>query len=104
MTPSTAPGSRAGTRLPECLANHLTQCGHQEPGVSLAPAIHSSSVSVDFLLVQYWYLIRFGSGGLITPAMWPEPARTNSTGPPNSFDPTNTDFAGAMWSSRVASS
>ena len=35
-------------------------------------------------------------GGLTTPAMWPEPASTNRTGPPKNFEPSSTDFAGAM--------
>ena len=35
--------------------------------------------------VQCWYLPL--EGGLITPAMWPEPASMNVTGPPKSFAP-----------------
>ena len=50
--------------------------------------------------VQYWYLPE--AGGLTTPAMWPEPAITNSTSPPKNCDPRNTDRAGAIWSSRAA--
>ena len=55
---------------------------------------------LGFLPVQYWYLGLLG--GLITPAMWPDPARTYFTGPPKNCEPYSTDLAGAMWSSRVA--
>ena len=96
MVPSLAPGLRAGTMSPDDFASHAIQWGHQEPGVSFAVLIQPSSVSPDlgFEPVQYWYLTL--SGGLMTPAMWPEPARTNSTGPENNCAPLNTDTAGAI--------
>ena len=49
--------------------------------------------------VQYWYLAL--SGGLTTPAMWPEPPSTKRTGPRRYFEPRYVVFHGAMWSSRV---
>ena len=60
--------------------------GLLEPGFESCPA--------GLPPVQYWYLVL--PGGLTTPAMWPEPASTNRTGPPKNFEPRNTDFAGAM--------
>src|SRR5262245_53313434 len=102
MAPSFSPGSRGTVHSPECSDSHSAQLGHQEPGCSVAASAHCSSVFAGFGLVQYWYLTF--SGGLTTPAMWPEPDSTNSTGPPNRCEPANTDFAGAMWSSLVASS
>ena len=45
-------------------------------------------------LVQYWYF--FAAGGLITPAIWPEPAMMKRTGPLNSWVDLNTELAGAM--------
>jgi hypothetical protein len=80
---------------------HSIQFGHHEPGCSFAFFSQASSEPRPGLPpVQYWYLPLFG--GLTTPAMWPDPDSTNFTGPPKNFEPRNADFAGAMWSSRVA--
>ena len=59
---------------PKCRGSMPIQSGHQLPLVSVAPAMNCSSVSAFASLVQYWYLP--ASGGLTTPAIWPEPAST----------------------------
>src|SRR5262245_7549044 len=92
---------RAGALVGSCDLSHFSQSGHHEPGCSVAVFSQlSTSEPLGFSPVQYWY---FGlSGGLMTPAMCPDPASTNLTGPPKNCEPKSTDFAGAMWSSRVA--
>ena len=72
---------RAGTLSPDSLDSHLSQSGHQEPAVSLASFCQALTELYFFseLLVQYCYLLL--CGGLITPAIWPEPPNTNFTGP-----------------------
>src|SRR6476620_10865462 len=95
------PGWRAGTVALSCFLIQSIQSGHQEPGCSVAFSSHLSRLPSGSSPVQYWYLI-FLPGGLTTPAIWPEPASTYLTGPPKNFDPRKADFAGAMWSSRVA--
>src|SRR5215831_14610027 len=96
-----APGSRAGTSVASCALSQASQSGHHEPGCSFALDSHRSRFALVGLgPVQYWYFIL--SAGLITPAIWPEPARTKRMRPPKNFEPTSTDLAGAMWSSRVA--
>src|SRR5271169_557597 len=96
-----APGTRAATSVGLCRVIQSSQSGHQEPVCSLALASQLlMSALRGFGPVQYWYF-RF-AGGLMTPAIWPDPDTTNRTSPPNDFEPTITDFAGAMWSSRVA--
>src|SRR5262245_47531860 len=92
---------RAGTIFLSCALSHSSQSGHHEPGCSVAVLSQLSTLELlGFLPVQYWYLGLLG--GLITPAMWPDPARTYFTGPPKNCEPYSTDLAGAMWSSRVA--
>src|SRR5262245_14997198 len=94
------PGSRAGTSADSSSLSQESQSGHHEPGWSSALAIQLSRLPTGGPPVQKLY---FGlPGGLITPAIWPEPASTYLTGPPKNFDPRKADFAGAMWSSRVA--
>jgi hypothetical protein len=41
-------------------------------------------------------LVLADSGGLMTPAMWPEPATTSSVSPPKNSPSLNTDGSGAM--------
>src|ERR1700704_4704357 len=95
------PGWRASTAASPCNLIQSIQSGHQEPGCSLAFLSQASSEPLPAPPpVQYWYFPL--AGGLTTPAMWPEPDSTNFTGPPKNLDPRNADFAGAMWSSRVA--
>src|SRR5215472_15677836 len=95
------PGARAGTSVASCALSQSSQSGHHEPACSLAFDSHRSRLALVGLgPVQYWYFIL--SGGLITPAMCPEPARTKRTRPPKNFEPSSTDLGGAMWSSRVA--
>src|SRR3712207_4524432 len=83
-----------------CFLIHSNQYGHQEPEVSVALLIQSSISPSTGPPVQNWYLGLFGE--LTTPAIWPDPASTKSTGPPKDFDPRNTERAGAIWSSLVA--
>src|ERR1700733_4652218 len=96
-----SPGMRAGTSVGLCRVSQTSQSGHHEPGYSLAFSYQPSRSALRGLgPVQYWYL--FLAGGLTTPAIWPEPAITNFTGPPKNLQPSSTDFGGAIWSSRVA--
>src|SRR4029453_9885754 len=90
-----APIFRAGIIFLSCALIHSSQSGHHEPGCSVAVLSQLSTFEpLGFSPVQYWY---FGLlGGLITPAMWPDPARTYFTGPPKNCEPYSTDFAGAM--------
>ena len=93
-----APILRAGTISGPCPLSHSTQSGHHEPACSVAFFIHVSTLDpLGLSPVQYWYFGLFG--GLITPAMWPEPASTYFTGPPKNCEPVRTDLAGAIWSS-----
>ena len=61
------------------------QSVHQDPACWLAPASHSSAVFPRVLLVQYSYLL--AAGGLMIPAMCPDPPSTKRTGPENSWVP-----------------
>ena len=73
-----APPARAPAPAPDRASSQACQSGHQLPGVSSAPCSHSSSVGFDMSgLVQNWYLP--STGGLTTPAMWPEPDSTKRT-------------------------
>src|SRR6202042_1632211 len=82
-------------------ASHSRQCGHHDPLCSSAPLTQSASeMSLILSLVQNWYL--FAAGGLMTPAMCPDPDSTYFTGPPKNCEPYSTESAGAMWSSGVA--
>ena len=92
-----APAIHVAGMLGQPLAPSAATRSRDAPPRSLSHALERRSPSS---LVQYWYLTL--PGGLMTPAMWPEPASTYSTGPPNSCEPMNTDLAGAMWSSFVA--
>src|SRR5579872_4000584 len=96
-----APGTRAGTCVGSFALSQASQSGHQEPGCSVALASQPSRLALrGFGPVQYWYLCL--SGGFTTPAICPEPDSTKRTGPPKYLLPSSTDFAGAIWSSRVA--
>ena len=68
------PGLRAGTSSSEAARIQACQCGHQDPGVSTAPATQSSNSACVGPSDQNWYFP--DTGGLTTPAMWPEPAMT----------------------------
>ena len=73
------PGIRAGTSLPRYGSAHLRQSDHHELGCCVAPANQSFAVSGISLLTQYPYL--FALGGLIIPAICPDPDSTKRDGP-----------------------
>src|SRR5258708_23208036 len=96
---ASVPTARAGTCSASMLASHSRQSGHHEPWCSCAPLIQSASVtSLILSLVQNWYLPE--DGGLTTPAICPDPDSTYFTGPPKNCEPSSTESAGAMSSSR----
>src|SRR5438270_10898741 len=96
------PGGRAATSLASWLRIHCSQSGHHEPTCSSALASQPSRLPVGGPPVQYWYF--FLSGGLTTPAIWPEPASTKRPSPPKNVEPRNADLAGPRWALRVARS
>src|SRR5262249_43345499 len=89
-----SPECRAGTFFNDWRVTHLSQSGHQLPLYSVAAAHQPSNSPSGAGPAQYWY---FGFlTGLMTPAIWPEPARIKRTFLPKSLAPMKTDFAGAM--------
>src|SRR5208337_1498051 len=78
-------GSRACTFRSSRSVTQACQSVHQDPACWLAPDSHSSAVFARLLRVQYPYLLAVG--GLMIPAMCPDPPSTKRTGPENSWVP-----------------
>ena len=84
LNPGAVPGMREAESVwsPPNFCNHDSHSGHHEPGFSCAFSSHASGFSGRCPEVQKQYF--FPSGGLTTPAIWPEAASVNVAGPPSS--------------------
>src|SRR5258708_34291419 len=91
-----SPGTRAATLGPDFSDSHLSQSFHHEPGNSVAPARHSSSVG-GFFAVSFSQCMYFlAAGGLTTHESWPVTASMKRADPAKSLYSLMTVFASQL--------